>query len=225
MALLYDDYIWRLTSTSSLAVDLQLPKDLEWIDEFTWSPVQQTVSTTLSGALVIQESRQEKGRPVTLQGFDDMAWVSRLLVDTLIQMRDTAGLVMNLSFIHWNGTVYGDSLYDYQVMFRHYEPPVIQLESVLRFDGFEPSTWFKVRNLKFMETTDAASTPCSANVVLTVSGITGTFVVGEVVTGGTSSTVGTVLGYSAGTLQLYVTTGQFTSGETITGPSGSATVV
>jgi len=226
--MLYDDYVWRLSSTSPLAVDIQLPKDLEWIDEFTWSPIQQTVSTTLTGALVIQESKQKKGRPITLQGKDDMGWVARLLGDTLMQMRDSIGLIMNIQHVHWNGSAYGDVLYDFDVMFRHYEPPVVDLESVLRFDGFEPESWYKVRSLKFMEAISGAASPCSANVILTLTGVSGTFLIGEVVevtSGVKIGTLGTVLGWSSPTLQLYVNDGSINSGATITGPSGSANVI
>ena len=221
---IYDEYVWRLTAESP-AFDLQLPQDLEWVDEFTWSPVQQSVTTTLSGALVVQESLQKKGRPITLQGKDDMGWVQRTLGESLMQMRDIAGMVMRLQYVLWNGTEYLNVLHDYQVMFRHFDPPVVDLEHTLRFDNFEPSGWYKVRNLKFMEAVAGASAPCSANVTLTLTGVSGTFVIGEIVTGGTSATTGRVQSFSGTTLQLFVEIGGFESGEAITGASGSATVV
>jgi len=224
---LYDDYVWRLTSDYP-AFDVQLPQDLEWTDEFTWSPVLQTVTTTLTGALVIQESVQKKGRPFTLQGKDDMGWIKRSKAVELMRMRDTPALTLKLQYVEWNGTDYGTVLFEYHVMFRHYEAPVLELESALRFDDFEPNNWYKVRNLKFMEATAGASSPCSANVTLTLNasaGIIGTFNIGQIVTGEDSSTSGTVLVYVEPILQLFVETGSFQSGEAIIGVSGSAIVV
>ncbi|NCN41439.1 hypothetical protein GW916_09365 [bacterium] len=159
--MLYNDYVWRLSSTSPLEIDIQLPKDLEWVDEFTWSPVRQTISETLTGALIVQESKLKKGKPITLQGKDDMGWITRLTAETLMQMRDSIGLVMSIQYVHWNGSIYGDILHDFDVMFRHYESPAIELESVLRFNGFEPEAWYKVRGLKFMEVDLNVASPCS----------------------------------------------------------------
>lgn len=224
MSTQYDEYVWRLSSDTP-AFDIQLPQDLEWVDEFTWSPVQQNVSTSLTGALIIQEQVQQKGRPITLQGKDDMAWVQRPLGDILMQMRDTAGLVMTLDYVSYIGSSYGPVLFSYEVMFRHYDPPVLDLESVKRFDNFEPDAWYKVRNIKFMEAVAGATKPCTANVTLTLTGISGTFSIGQTVTGGTSSTSGIVLSSVGTVLNLYVTEGEFQSGEIVTGATGSATVV
>lgn len=215
---IFEDYVWRLQA-SSLGLDTQLPQDLEWTDEFTWSPIQQSVATTLSGALVIQESKQLRGKPITLQGKEDMGWIQRLTGDQLILMRDTSGLVMDLQYVHYdvNTLLYGVILFQYYVMFRHYEPPPLELESVLRFDNFETTAWYKVRNIKFMEALPSAALPCTANVSLTMSGQVGTFAIGNILTEhypGTSCDVpnptgvtGTVLSVSGTTLSLYVADG------------------
>lgn len=46
---------------------VSLPVDLEWIDEFTWSPVAQQTEVTLGGSLLVEESIQLAGRPITLR--------------------------------------------------------------------------------------------------------------------------------------------------------------
>lgn len=227
MALLYDDYVWRLFS-AAYSLDVQLPKDLEWVDEFTWSKVQQNVTTTLTGALVVQESTQLKGRPITLAvPFDDMAWIQRDVCDELMRVRDEAGFTAKLQHVKYNSDTdtYSTILssHDFEVMFRHYEQPVIDVQSVKRFDNFESGSWYRIRSLKFMEAISSATSPCTSNVTLVLSGITGTFVPSEIVTssGGVS---GTVISFSVSTLNLYVADGTINPGETITGPSGSATV-
>ncbi|WP_324031323.1 hypothetical protein [Aeromonas caviae] len=47
---------------------LQLPDDLIWRDEFDWAPVEQVVTPTLSGALLVEETPKPEGRPITLVG-------------------------------------------------------------------------------------------------------------------------------------------------------------
>lgn len=47
---------------------LLLPDDLIWRDEFDWAPVEQVVTPTLSGALLVEETPKPEGRPITLVG-------------------------------------------------------------------------------------------------------------------------------------------------------------
>lgn len=47
--------------------DIELPGDLEWIDEFDWSPVAAQTEVTLGGSLLVEESAQLAGRPITLR--------------------------------------------------------------------------------------------------------------------------------------------------------------
>lgn len=47
---------------------LVLPSGLVWSDEDAWSPVEQAVAYTLTGALVVEESVKLAGRPITLAG-------------------------------------------------------------------------------------------------------------------------------------------------------------
>lgn len=228
MSLIYENYIWRLSSNSPV-FEVQLPQDLKWVDEVTWSPVQQSTDVTLSGALVVQESKQLKGRPITLQGKTDMGWIKRSTLDTLLSMRLLAGFVMNLQYVEYfkqtdsYGAVHPDM--DFNVMFRHYDPPVIEADSVKGFDDYDPETYFIIKNLRFMEAIASANTPCSANVVLTISSLSGIFTVGDSVTGSITQTTGTVTRFeSPDTLYVYLEEGEFATGETITGPTGSATI-
>lgn len=55
-----------------------LPDDLIWRDEFDWSPVEQVVTPTLSGALLVEETPRPEGRPITLVGHCARATVLRL---------------------------------------------------------------------------------------------------------------------------------------------------
>jgi hypothetical protein len=64
-------------------VALPLPDDLLWADEHAWSPAVTAVSYLLTGALLVQSATKQAGRPITLVGPSDMAWVTRATVATL----------------------------------------------------------------------------------------------------------------------------------------------
>lgn len=71
-----------LTNIGS-GVSVTLPNDLLWKDEFEWSPVATNKSTSLSGALIIEQGVRQAGRPISLEPPPDMAWVKRSVADTL----------------------------------------------------------------------------------------------------------------------------------------------
>ncbi|MND58713.1 hypothetical protein [Aeromonas rivipollensis] len=59
---------------------LLLPDDLIWRDEFDWAPVEQVVTPTLTGALLVEETPKPEGRPITLVGHCPRATVLSLKV-------------------------------------------------------------------------------------------------------------------------------------------------
>lgn len=75
---------------------ITLPGDLLWSDEYAWSPVAQQTTPTLTGALIVDESLRLAGRPVTLEGSEQFAWVTRATVDALRAL-DTPGRTMTLT--------------------------------------------------------------------------------------------------------------------------------
>ncbi|WP_333873052.1 hypothetical protein [Methylobacter sp.] len=62
---------------------IELPEDLIWSDEFAWNPVQRTKSYTLTGALVLETGVKQAGRPITLVGGADAAWIDRTTLTAL----------------------------------------------------------------------------------------------------------------------------------------------
>jgi hypothetical protein len=58
-------------------VALPLPDDLLWTDEHAWTPTVASTSYLITGALLIQSATRQAGRPITLVGAADMAWVTR----------------------------------------------------------------------------------------------------------------------------------------------------
>lgn len=48
--------------------DITLPADVEWTDEFGWLPTAAQVEVTCGGSVLVEESVQLAGRPITLRG-------------------------------------------------------------------------------------------------------------------------------------------------------------
>lgn len=60
-----------------------LPKDLDWPDEFEWTPAVTSEQRTMTGALVIHHSVAQSGRPITLASGDG-SWCAR---DTVLALQ------------------------------------------------------------------------------------------------------------------------------------------
>lgn len=66
-----------------LATTANLSDRLQWADEYDWSPVEQRTEYSTEGALLVDVAVKQAGRPITLEGADTAAWISRALCDTL----------------------------------------------------------------------------------------------------------------------------------------------
>ncbi len=75
---------------------LTLPQGLRWADEFAWSPLAQATSYSLTGALIVEQAVKQAGRPITLVGGKDFAWLTRSEVAALKALLD-AGEEMTLT--------------------------------------------------------------------------------------------------------------------------------
>ena len=60
-----------------------LPNDLIWADEYAWRQVDQRTTYTITGALIVEASARQSGRPITLRGGPDYAWVTRATLEAL----------------------------------------------------------------------------------------------------------------------------------------------
>lgn len=70
--------------TLSLAgTDKQLPNDLVWTDELTWSPLTQKKGYSIEGSLILDRFVRLAGRPITLIGNERRSWVRRSLLQEL----------------------------------------------------------------------------------------------------------------------------------------------
>jgi len=151
MAIAYDDYIYKLTSGPPQAsFSLDLPKDLQWVDELTWNAVDQSTEFSLTGALLVQEGVRQKGRYVTLNGLDNMAWITREQGLSLLSMANTPGLILTLKFL--DSVNQANVLFSMNVMFRHFEKPAVDIKRILQWDQYETGAWYIINSIKLMET-------------------------------------------------------------------------
>lgn len=73
-----------------------LPPGCVWQDEFDWTPVSQATAYSLTGALLVEQSEKQAGRPITLVGGKDFAWLTRAEVEALKTLLN-AGAAMTLT--------------------------------------------------------------------------------------------------------------------------------
>lgn len=102
--------------------NIVLPSDVEWVDEFGWLPTAAQVDVTCGGSLVIEESVQLAGRPITLRGVfsgrSGFAVTTRAVIKSLYALASTPraapmallledGRTFNVRFRHSDGLAFG----------------------------------------------------------------------------------------------------------------------
>ena len=119
---------------------ITLPVDMVWADRHSWSPVEQTVNTSLTGAAIVDVGTRLTGRPLTLQSDEQHAWMPYASVSQIKEWADIAGKQISL-------TIGADS---FQVIFRHHDKPAVDVFAVIDYDTPDAQDWF-YGVLKFTE--------------------------------------------------------------------------
>ncbi|VTY35196.1 Uncharacterised protein [Xylophilus ampelinus] len=125
-------------------VALPLPDDLLWSDEHAWSPAVAATSYLITGALLIQSATRQAGRPITLVGAPDMAWVTR---GTVEQLRAWAAIAVGSTTGRFELTFADARIFT--VAFRHQEA-AIEAEPVLGFPARSGFDFYRL-TLRFLE--------------------------------------------------------------------------
>lgn len=86
-----------MITLTKAATSIELSDRLEWIDEFDWSPVEQSTAYSTTGALLVDVAVKLAGRPITLQGTATAAWITRELCATLQAWAAEAGTQFTLN--------------------------------------------------------------------------------------------------------------------------------
>ncbi len=118
---------------------LTLSPDLQWLDEFTWSPVAQEVRWGTTGTLMVHVGTRQAGRPITLGAAQKDVWMTRSSVDALRAWAALPGQQFALDF---NGRAF-------TVVFDQ-DGPAIDAEPVVDFSNPEGTDYYHVK-FKFIE--------------------------------------------------------------------------
>lgn len=106
---------------------IALPEDLEWIDEFAAGSdlVGQVVTTSITGARIVQASAQQAGRRMTLQGRlqgrEGFAAVTRAQVEQLRGLAAIPGAEYPITFPDGRA---------FRVLFRRDDGPAVEAEAL-----------------------------------------------------------------------------------------------
>ena len=69
---------------------------LQWTNEYDWSPVDQATGYSTRGKLLVDVGLKLAGQPITLEGTDTNAWISRALCSTLQAWAALPGIQLDL---------------------------------------------------------------------------------------------------------------------------------
>ena len=107
---------------------VEFPKDMYWVDEFLWTPVEQTEDYSVTGSLLIDSGVKQAGRPITIQPFSNAySWVKRSVVLQLQALSEIQDKEMTLTL---------DDGRTFTVRFRHGDGK--PFEARPRFHVFPP---------------------------------------------------------------------------------------
>lgn len=120
---------------------LWLSDDLLWTDEHAWTPAVAAVSYLITGALLVQSASRQAGRPVTLVGAPDMAWITRGELNTLyawaaVPLGDTIDMAGRFELTLTDGRVL-------TVAFRHADT-AIDAEPVMGFPARHTTDYYRL---------------------------------------------------------------------------------
>jgi len=120
-----------------------LPPDLIWSDAFKWSPVAGVHEWSTTGALLIDRGVRQAGRPITLEGGPQHAWMPLAQVQAMRALAAAPEAVMTL-------TLHDGSAY--QVVFDHGGEAREAFEATQVVDYADPASgdWY-VPTLRLIE--------------------------------------------------------------------------
>lgn len=103
---------------------ITLSPSMQWRERYSYSPVAQSMKLTLGGVPVIFSGALERGRPITIESWQNGAAnygaLRRSVGDQVLVLSRTPGAIYVLEF----------NAIEYQVIFRHHEPPAVTITPI-----------------------------------------------------------------------------------------------
>lgn len=119
--------------------EIELPGQMFWSDEI-WSPVVQSEEYSVTGALILDETEKQAGRPITLGGRDYTCWVTRETIDALMTKAAIKGQVMTLTL---------EDEREFDVRFRYDSGKAIEAKPIYDRVPAQPEDWYTL-TIKFI---------------------------------------------------------------------------
>ena len=135
-----------ITITNSGSM-LELPGDLIWSDELTWSAVAQSTERGIFGTLIIDVMARNGGWPITLVGEGNSAWITRGTLRTLKDWAAVPGLRLQLNV---RGEIF-------TVVFDHgdaEESRAFAMSSVVEYSDKQDGDYYCNLTLRFIEASE-----------------------------------------------------------------------
>lgn len=129
---------------TALGMQIELPEDLVWADEFTWSAVTQAKQRGIFGTLIVHAMQRNGGMPITLEGEGDSAWIQLVTIKQLRAWAKVPGQRMQLDI---NGA-------QFTVIFDHgedEETKAMGMEAVVRYSDPQNEDYYCSLVLRFID--------------------------------------------------------------------------
>lgn len=131
------------------SLEIILPSDLTWENEFDWSSVVGSTERTLGGTQVIWTNPIQKGRPIDLVASENKGWIPRSTVELLysaLSIMTPMELVLTYSDISMPGNPF-----TYNVAFRYHDPPPVEVRPLITSRVEFDDTDYYTGTIKLME--------------------------------------------------------------------------
>lgn len=119
-------------------VEVVLPPELFWLDEFDFQRVKSSNVRSLSGSFLVLQSIAKGGRPITLGAPDNMNWIPRKDLRVLHQWADEIGLRIRVNF------EYDSFQRSMLAVFNHADKP-IEAEPVKQYESPKDTDDFHIK--------------------------------------------------------------------------------
>ncbi|MFD2754293.1 hypothetical protein [Comamonas terrae] len=134
-----------ILTSGGTAIDL--PPDLVWADELGWSAVAQSTKRSAFQTLIVSAMARQGGRPITLQGEGNSAWIDRATLKTIKSWSEVPGLRMQLDI---RGEIF-------TVIFDHgdaEEMRALAMQSVIDYADKQDGDYYCSLVLRFLEASE-----------------------------------------------------------------------
>ena len=118
---------------------VKLNPSMLWEDRYQSFQVAQSVNRTVGGRAIVYATPLKAGRKITFKGTQETGWLDKNTVDLLMGMAGTVGSTFllelgeenNIGALDTNGDLLLTGSETYNVIFRHNEPPALDLNPIV----------------------------------------------------------------------------------------------